>query len=301
MTKIKSLSLHKYDYVLKDMSTEEFELKGGIYTKTTYDPEGRVLSEIKYNADGSVEQHYGYVYNEQGVKIADRSWDENGDLIDDMEYDVDADGKTQFAYKNYLDGSKDTVTYRYDDAGNLIEKEVRSEDDEVEFLEKFLYEGDREILHESWDEENEIVFRKETRWNEEGNVLEDKIWMAETQETARTVNEYDENAELSSVASYDENGGVIFKVAYKRDDQGQIVEVREESPEKIAITIFEYDEHGNAVVQEESNEHGEINSRIERKFDKEGNVTESEAILDRHGMGTNQRYILKYEYEYFDE
>ena len=299
MTKIKSLSLHKYDYVLKDMSTEEFELKGGIYTKTTYDPEGRTLSEIKYNPDGSVEQHYGYAYNEQGVKIADRSWDENGELIDDMEYDVDADGRTQFAYKNYLDGSKDTVTYRYDDAGNLIEKEVRSEDDEVEFLEKFLYEGGHEIMHESWDEEGEYKFKEETRWNEKGNIMETKTWVAETQETERIVNEYDEDAELSSVASYDKNGGVIFKVAYKRDDQGRIVEVRDEMPEKIAVTIFEYDEHGNAVVQEERNEHAEINSRIVREFDKEGNVTESEAIFDHHGMARNQHYVLKYEYEYF--
>ncbi|NQT78748.1 MAG: RHS repeat protein [Bacteroidetes bacterium] len=301
MTKIKSLSLHKFDYVLKDMSTDEFELKGGIYNKITYDPEGRTLSELKYNPDGSVEQHYGYVYNEQGIKIADRSWDENGDLIDDMEYDVDADGKTQFAYKNYLDGSKDTVKYRYDDAGKLIEKEVRSDEDEVEFLEKFSYEGDREIMHESWGEDGESISREETLWNEKGNILETKTWMAETQETERIVNEYDENAGLSSVASYDESGGIIFKVEYKRDDQGEIVEVREESPEKIAVTIFEYDEHGNAGVQEERNEHGEINSRIERKFDKEGNVTESEAILDRHGMGRNQHYVLKYEYEYFDE
>ncbi|RLD74857.1 MAG: hypothetical protein DRJ15_17820, partial [Bacteroidetes bacterium] len=88
MNKIKSISLYKYDYVLKDINSEEFELKGGIYNKTTYDPEGMTLSEIKYDTEGTVEQHYGYAYNEQGVKTADRSWDENGDLIDDMGYDI---------------------------------------------------------------------------------------------------------------------------------------------------------------------------------------------------------------------
>ncbi len=299
MSKIKSIILYKYDYVLKDISSEEFELKGGIYNKITYDPGGRTLSEIKYDAEGGVEQNYGYVYNEQGVKTADRSWDENGNLIDDMEYDVDADGKTQFAYKNYLDGSKDTITYGYDDAGKLVKKEMRTDEDEVEMVEKFAYEGNDEVLHESWNEENEVVYRKETRYNAKGNVLEEKTWMAETDSTVRIVNEYDEHGELTSVASYGENDEIIFRVVYERDEKRHIIEVKEESPDKKVTTLIEYDAQGNAVVQQELNEQGKINSRIERTFDAEGNVTESEAIIDTHGMGRNQHYVLKYEYEFF--
>ena len=298
MTKIKSLSLYKYDYVLKDINSEEFELKGGIYNKTTYDPEGMTLSEIKYDAEGGVEQNYGYVYNEKGVKIADRSWDEGGDLIDDMEYDVDADGKIQFAYKNYLDGSKDTITYRYDDAGNLVEKEVMTDEDEVEMVENFAYEGNDEVLHESRNEDGQLVYRKETVYNEKGNVLEEKIWMDETDTTTRVVNEYDEDGELSSVASYSDDGDIIFRVAYERDEKGHIIKVMEESPDKKVMTLIEYDSQGNAIVQQELNEQGKINSRIERTFDADGNVTESEAIIDTHGAGRNQHYLLRYEYEF---
>ncbi len=300
MSKIKSASLYKYDYVLKDINSEEFELKGGIYNKTTYDLEGRTLSEMKYEADGSVEQHYGYVYNEQGVKIADRSWDDNGDLIDDMEYDVDADGKVQFAYKNYLDGSKDTITYRYDADGNLVEKELRTNEDELEMLEIFTYDGNNEILYESRNEENEVVFRKETIYNEQGNVREEKTWMAENDTTSRVVNQYDDDGQLNGVSSIDGNGNVIFNVSYERDGE-LITGVKEESPERKVMTKIVYDENGNPVAQEERNEKGELMSRIERKFDDEGNVIESEAILDTHGQGRNQHYVLKYEYEFHEE
>ena len=301
MSKIKSISLYKYDYILKDINSDEFELKGGIFSKATYDPEGRTLSEIKHDAEGGVEQNYGYVYNEQGVKIADRSWDENGDLIDDMEYDVDADGKIQFAYKNYLDGSKDTITYRYDDAGKLLEKEVRTDEDEVEMVEKFVYEGNYEVLHESRGEDGQVVYRKETGYNEKSHILEEKTWMAETDATTRVVNEYAEDGELSSVASFSDDGDLIFRVAYERDEKGHIVKVNEESPDRKITTLIEYDSQGNAIVQQELNEQGKINSRIERTFDADGNVTESEAIIDTHGAGRNQHYVLKYEYEFYEE
>jgi len=300
MSKIKSISLYKFDYVLKDINSEEFELKGGIYNKTTYDTEGRTLSEIKYDDTGVVEQHYGYAYNEQGMKIADRSWGENGDLINDMEYDIDADGRTQFAYKNYLDGSKDTITYRYDDGGKLIAREVRSDDDELEMIESYVYEGDNEVLYESRNEENELVYRKETAYNEKGNVVEEKTWMAETDATTRVVNQYDDAGELQSVTSFTGDDDIIFKVNYERSGE-LIIGVKEESSERTVLTKIEYDEKGNPVVQEERNEEGELNSRIERKFDNEGNVIESEAIIDTHGAGRNQHYVLKYEYEFHEE
>ena len=214
MSKIKTAILHKYDYVLKDMNSEEFELKGGVYNKTVYDEEGRTLSEIKYDETGGVEQHYEYEYDEQGVRTADRSFDESGDLIDDVEYKVDESGKTLFGYKKYLDGSKDTITYRYDEAGNLIERELKNDEDEIEFIDKYAYSGTNEILHESFDEDNEMVYRKESTYDEKGEVSEEKTWMLETDRTARVLNTYDDDGQLISVTSYGENDDIIFKVEY---------------------------------------------------------------------------------------
>jgi hypothetical protein len=299
MGKIKTASLSKYDYVLKDINAEEFELKGGIYNKTTYDDEGRTLVEIKYDETGGVEQHYEYAYDEKGARTADRSYDETGELIDDLEYKVDEDGKNLFGYKKYLDGSKDTITYRYDDEGNLIERELKSDEDEIEFIDKHTYLGGNEILHESFDEDNELVYRKESTYDAKANVSEEKTWMLETDRTALMKNTYDDEGQLTSVASYSENDDLIFRVDYERNDKGHISQVTEESPEGVILTTIGYDDSGNAVMQIEKNEDGEINSRIERKYDAEGNITESEAILDRHGKGMNQHYILKYEYEMY--
>ena len=299
MKKIKSIILYKHDYVLKDINSEEFELKGGMYNKTAYDEEGRTLSELKFDAKGGIEQHYEYTYNEQGVKTAEKSFDENGDMIDDMEFSVDVNGKVLFGYKNYLDGSKDTITYRYDEAGKLIEKEERNDDDEVEFLDRLVYEGDNEVLHESLDEEKELVYRKETTYNEKGDVLEEKTWSQEADDSIKMVNHYDDKGELVGVESFNGAGELMFKVDYDRDDEGHVSLVHEQSPGRNITTEFEYDEKGNAIVQVEINADGEINSRTERSFDEDGNVTESEAILDHHGMGLNQHYVLKYEYEFY--
>lgn len=299
MSKIKTINLYKYDYVLKDINSEDFELKGGIYNKSTYDKEGRTLSEIKYDAQGEIEQNYSYAYNEQGAKIAERSWDESGDLIDDMEYDVDANGKTRFAYKNYLDGSKDTITYSYNDEGKLIEKAVRTDEDELELVDTFSYEGNDLVLHETRDEDGEVVFREEMILDEKGKVLETSNWNIESDSTTRVVNEYDDEGELRCVSSFSEDGKLLFKVSYERKGD-MITGVSEETPDRKVLTSIEYDDKGNAVAQEERNEKGEINSRTERKFDENSNVIEAETLIDMHGLGRNQQYLLKYEYEFFE-
>ncbi len=299
MSKIKSISLYKYDYILKDINSDEFELKGGIYNKTSYDQEGRILSEIKYDASGGIEQHYEYEYNEKGNKTADRSYDENGELIDNMEYEIDENGKRLFAYKIYLDGSKDTITYRYDAEERLVSKEVKDDEDELERTEVFAYEGTNEVLHESRDEENRLVYRKETRYTEKAEVLEEKTWSEETDSTSRLLNEYNNDGQLTSVTSFAESGDIVFKVSYEHDEKQQIVKVIEKSIEGENHTIIEYDEHGNAIVQEDRNADGILNTRIERVYDENGNIIESEAIVDQHGKARNQHYVLKYEYAFF--
>lgn len=298
MSKPKSVTLFKFDYILKDINSEEFDLVGGIYSKTTYDEEGRTLSELKYEADGSIEQHYGYAYNEQGERIAERSWDESGNLIEDIEFDLDTDGKVQQAYKNYLDGSRDTISYTYDDRGNLLGKEVVTDEDELEMAETFAYEDDREVLHEMKDENDELVLRKETAYDEKGRVVEERTWSAETGSTLRTLTEYDDKGEISGVSSYNEDGEMLLRVSYKREGE-RITGVTEHSPDKKSVTTIEYDEKDNPVLQEEHNDRRELVSRIMRKFDDEGNVLESEVIIDSHGQGRNQHYILKYEYEFY--
>jgi antitoxin component YwqK of YwqJK toxin-antitoxin module len=298
-SKIKSISLHKFDYVLKDINSEEFELKGNLYSKTIYDEAGKTLSEIKFDQHGGIEQHYEYAYNDDGEKTSEKSYDEQGELVDHMEYSLDMKGKVLFAYKNYLDGSRDTITYRYDEAGNLIEKELRNDEDEVESLDKYAYELGKEVLHESWGEDQELVFRKATSYNGKGDIVEEKTWSIETDATIRVINEYNDDGQLQGVRSLDEDENELFNVSYKYDDKGQIIGVEEDSEGRIAFTHIEYDEQGNAVVQEEKGSEGEINSHIERRYDEEGNIVESEAIVDRHGAGMNQHYILKYEYEFY--
>lgn len=299
MKKIKSAILKKYDYVLPDINSEELELKGGLYSKTTYDENGRTLSEIKFDAAGRAEEHYEYEYNEAGARTAERSFDEDGTLVDHMEYHLDPSNRILFGYKHYADGSQDTITYRYDPDGKLVEKEVRTDEDELEQLDRFGYSGDKQVLHEAFDEDHNVIFKKETVFDGQGHAMEERTWTADSDEVIRQVNEYDEQGELQSTVSLDENDNALFRITYVRDEDQHIVEVNENSPGRTVQTLIEYDEKGNAVLQVEKGAGGEVNSRIERTFDEHGNVLQSEALIDRHGLGMNQHYILKYEYEMY--
>lgn len=299
MIGIKTVILKKYDYVLKDMNSEEFELKGRIYSRTEYDEEGRTVAEIRYDENGDIEEHYAYEYNEKGVRTAEKSFDESGELIDHMEYKVDPDGKILLAWKHYADGSKDTFSYRYDKEGNLVEKEVSTDEDELEQRERFGYENGKQVLHETWGEDNELTYRKETIYDGQGNVKQELRWNAENDSTTKTINEYDDEGELISVSAFDQDSDLLFKVVYERDKDKNITLIREESADRNVHTLIDYDDKGNAVVQVEKDVNGVINSRIERTYDENGRVIETEALIDRHGMGMNQHYILRYEYELY--
>jgi hypothetical protein len=149
--------------------------------------------------------------------------------------------------------------------------------------------------------------------------------MFKDEENSKVVNEYDENGNRSGSFKYDDRDKLIEKNLYKYDADGNMIEVMEEDPTRKNTVKMGYDEKGNATSQIEVNADGFMSHEVFREYDDEGKLTEVRATLfkpvipGKEAFATiiqvvpaiseanagnvvmpDRKYILVYEYEYWD-
>lgn len=296
--KIKSTTLVKYDYVIEDVVAKEIEIKGAKYSYTEFDDKGNVLLEIRYNKSGGVEEKYENKYNDLGQLVEEIIYLSDDEIAQHKTFEYNEQGSIAIAHKHYQDGSKDTVTYHYEN-GQLIEKITTDSDEEVEAKEEFIYKESKLASRKVY-EYDELVWDESLDYDESGNLVEQTKWTKDDQDS-KYYNHFNEKGNLVKTITSNIKDELLAKSEYFYDDEGLLEKIVEESIYGKNITTLAYDEHKNSIKQVETNQQGEINNEAERKYNENNDVLESEVYVNFHGMGVNQHYILKYDYEYYED
>lgn len=295
--KIKSRAVYRID-VPPEGAYEDFRDAERItYSRIIYDENGNVLEDHKFDDFGQMTGKSVFGYDEHGKLISDQTYGETGELEEKLTFERDENGRVVREYVHYLDGTKDTITYEYDENWHLIGKTLRDEDGVIEREEKARYDGDRLISEEIF-EEGELVKKSEFKYDTKGNVIEAKTLNED--EEATLVNEFDDHGNRIQYLKYDAGDNLVEKHQMKYDNDNRLVEIREEDPFKQNTIEIGYDEKGNAVSQKEVNREGELGHELERDYDPFGNVTEVRASIAGQGQMPPRKYILVYEYAFFD-
>lgn len=100
-----------------------------------YDKEGRVTMHRRQDEDTGENFRMTSTYNEEGLKVADKLLDEEGELIETTRFFYDPAGKLiQSAVES--DEKNSTTNYFYDDRGNALGwEEVSDEGDQILWVE----------------------------------------------------------------------------------------------------------------------------------------------------------------------
>lgn len=299
MSKIKkSATLYKYDLVAENIHAQELEVKGMKYSYNEYDEKGSETLEIKYNAKGRIEEKYKNTYDKNGYLIEEITYLDGKEIAEHKTYVRDEKGAITKAFKHYQDDSKDTLEYKYNKDGLILEIKTIDSYGEVEAIEISEYDGKNLILNEK--SEYEEVMEKDTwQYDEKGNVINNEHWTEEGG-TVKFTNAYDDDNNLIESLIYNKKGDLVSKSLYTYNNQNKIVTVVEKNPGVLNTTEISYDENGNAVKQEEKNKAKVINNSVTRTFNEYNDVIETIVFIELHGRGVNQNYSLKYEYEYYD-
>lgn len=295
--KVKSINLFKKDFFPSQSNANKFRTVEYKFSTTEYDENGNVVLELKFNADQKLEDKFVNKYNADSVLVEEKHYLSYKDLAEHKTYELDANKKVQKAFKHYNDGTKDTIQYNFDANGNLKEKVTIDSYDEEESKEVFEYDG-QNLLKRELFEYDDLVSKETFVYDAKGNIVEETSWNED--ESTKRANVYDEKGNLEKVLFYNKKDELVAKTTYTYNEGNKIVAVAEENPYGNSSTVITYDEKGNAIEQIELNEAGELNNSAKRVFNENNDVVETEVFIDLHGKGINQKYELKYEYEYFD-
>ncbi|MCX6305838.1 MAG: hypothetical protein NT040_12815 [Bacteroidetes bacterium] len=205
----KSITITQFDYVIKNVNDEEVDIQGHPNHYSEFDRDGRPLKEIRYNRHGEFEEMFEYGYDAQGNLIRESYYQIENELAEEKTFIRNDAGVIQHALKHYQDGSLDTITYKYNAAGELVKRTTTTDENEVEQVETFEWENGTLVNHQIVDEDGEIITGPE-----DSPVKPNQ---------SRVV--HNEKGQLITEEELDENGEVYMTVNRTYLDDGHTDEV----------------------------------------------------------------------------
>jgi YD repeat-containing protein len=295
--KIKSIAVYKYDHQ-EGIPINEQDDKGYKYGFTEMNDQGNIILDEKYNATGGIEDKSVHNYNDKGHLIEEFIFMQDDEIADHRTYEPDENGNIIRELKHYADGTTDTIEYKLDEQGQILEKTTTDSDNEIEAKEIYTYQNNKLTGKEEY-EYGKLVAKESISYDNSGMSIENSKWQMDG-EVRRNKYVWDENGRLEKVLTYNEKDKLISKSLYSYNDRNMVTEIDEENLRGRTITTMMYDEQGNVIEQTESNGQGGINNTVSRKFNDRNDVIATKVFIDLHGTGINQEYTLRYEYEYFE-
>lgn len=260
---------------------QEFENKQSF---REFDESGRLLLEIAFTQDGEIADKVEHRYDSAGRLLETLVYGEDDEVLERKELVWGDDDRVIRELTHYLDGSADTHEYLYDDSGNLTGIEVKDEEGEMEFSEKYVYEGDKVVKVERWDGEDELTFRQEDTYIS-GVISARKIWSSEETEPFTVAYQFNAAGHREQELRYNSRDQLIERNIYEEDDQGRVIRLIEENRQRKNTTEFSYDEKGNVSRQAEYDLNGDLNHEIFRIYNDDGDPlhTTVESVIKTTG------------------
>jgi hypothetical protein len=294
--KLKSETVFRVDHVPGEEIdlTQEFEYKQSYHE---YSEDGNLLLEIAFGQDGEIADKIEYRYDENGNLLETLVYGEDDDILERKEVVRGPNGKVEKEITHYLDGSADTHEYFYNDAGMLTGFQVKDDEDEIELSEKYTYEGDKVVKVERWDEDNELIFSQEDKY-ENGVISSRKLWSAEDGDPYTLVIDYNAAGHKELEQRYNSRDQLIERNVYEEDDKGRVVKIVEENKQRKNTTEYEFDERGNVIHQVETDLNGEKNHEAFREYGEDGELLLTTVEASIKSSGAIRAYSLVFKREY---
>lgn len=234
MKSIKSITINNA-FVNQDGETE-YEFLSSL---TRMDQNGKVLEEINWSDQDTLESKSSFVYDDEGHLLEEAAFLNEEDVSDQKKYIYDSDGRISRIEVQYGDGS--------------LSKQV------------FEYKGGKTLMTIT-DENGEFEGSEERIFNENGNIVEYTRKGPENETESQYLYQYDENQNLTASVELDRDGDIRVKRIYEYDEKnrrisdtgynlaGEVIysrtylyndadQIEEETVDEYTI-VFEYDDSG---------------------------------------------------------
>jgi antitoxin component YwqK of YwqJK toxin-antitoxin module len=155
--KTKSITVTQFDYIITPDNEEEVDEHGHPNHYTEFDPEGNALRDVRYNRLGEFEEMFEYSYDAKGNRTREVYYLSEDEVAEEKTFEHDEEGQLLRAFKHYQDGSLDTISYAYDEKGQLKSCTTTTDEDEIEQVETFEWENGELVGHVVTDENGDEI------------------------------------------------------------------------------------------------------------------------------------------------
>jgi antitoxin component YwqK of YwqJK toxin-antitoxin module len=277
--RIKSETIYRVDHIPGEEIDQAQELEG-MQSYRQYDESGRLILEIAYTRDGEISDKMEYRHDPEGRLRETLIYGDDNEVLERREVVWGDDKRISQEIIHYQDGSADLHDFFYDEEGNMTGLQVSDDEGELEFSEKYFYEGDQIVRVERMDGDDELIFKQEDIY-ENGVLKLRSIWSSEEEEPFRMVQHFNAKGHRTEELRYDNRDNLVERNTYELDSRGLVILMIEENKFRKNTTAFSYDENGNVIYQKETDMNGIITHEIFRFFNPEGELirTTVEAVI----------------------
>lgn len=291
----------KHIKCLKDIYTKSLDGKllqtEEIVFERSYDQDGNKISETNYLHD-EPEHEFHFEYDDKNRLIKERSHFLSDELEEITEYFYDdTSGKLLKKVKQFPGGETSITTYSYS-GENLVEKETRDGDGELEEKEKFIYENNKLIKHEVYNWTGGLTASTTFTYDNEGKILQEERWI-EGEDTLKAAYTYlvkDQKPDIT--LSNAKTGRVIEAWRHRYDDKGRLIEEVIESIARVHLKVttkYSYDEK-DRVAQSLKYNFDVLENKTTYTYQEDLVLEEISETIDTAGNFFKDS-VLKYEYE----
>jgi hypothetical protein len=289
----------RIDYTIMSALDEEVGEVSYPYLEKEYDTVGNLIREISYDHAGSVQEHYEYLYDDQGRRIESKNFYDEEEVVEVVHYTYEVSDRPVSAMKVYADGSEEVISFGYDDQGRLVSKTIVNDEGEEEESEVWRYDGDREVFYEKC-EYGEPVFREGQEYDDAGRVVRVMLWEDPDGTVTENILRYDDTGRRNLIEKKDGSGRTTSVIRINAFDGDEPAEITESDAGGTSITKYSYNADGRPVLQQEFSPDGSLVNELVRTYTPDGLLQTTEVTTDRRGAGMNLHYRIEYEYQYFD-
>jgi YD repeat-containing protein len=297
--RIKTESTYRIDHIPGEDIDPQDELEG-MQTYNEYDQAGNLILEIAYTRDGDIADKMEYRYDDKGKLQETLIYGEDDEVLERKELIWGNDDRVLREIIHYLDGSEDIHEFLYDENGRLSGARVTDDEGDIEYSEKYFYDGEMVKKVERWNDEDKLIFSQEDDY-ENGKIKTRTVHSSEDEESFTLVQHFNAKGQRIEEFRYDSRNKPVEHNVWEEDENGRIVKTVEENRLRKNTSEYTYDDQGRVIYQKETDLKGELNHEIYRYYDADGEPLKTTVEMIMKPLGDRRAYSLVYKREYFEE
>lgn len=299
--KVSNLSVFRKNLVYNTLGELDSNQPEFLVSESLYElPHGKLVKETHWTENGQVEQQTVYSYTPQGFLLREELVDSDGSTLECRSFEPDSNNLIQIERLHYADGSADRILYVRDSNQKLVRKEFYADENDLEVIEEFAYDGENLLRQTKRDNNDDLIAESHYTYNDMGLISELTVNDLEEDINYQKHYAYDENGFLLQVTTFNEEGDPVERITHENNEAGKPVKITDENKRQKNTTTLEYNEFGEVIFQAETDRHGQLVKQLEKSFDDNNLLKETQVLVRDFQRGFSRSYVLRHQYVFFD-